>query len=163
VCTKAEAEAAVAAVKYPPLGDRSIGGGRHKISLDGVSEKDYTRAANDFTMVIVQIEHVKAIENLDEILDVPGIDACYIGPNDLLGSMGQIPAGESDYPPFVEAVQHVVDMGRKHGVAPGMHVYNVEQMNRRIAQGFQLLALSSEMGLLTSQIKSDLGKINWKK
>lgn len=163
VCTKAEAEAAVAAAKYPPMGERSVGGGRHKISWDAIAEKDYTQRANEETMVVVQIEHIKGVENADEILSVPGVDACYIGPNDLLASMGHKPAGESDHPDFVQAVEHVLKTAQARGVAPGMHVYNVDSMNARIAQGFRMLALSSELGLLLNAIKSDLARVNWKR
>ncbi|MDP2857259.1 MAG: aldolase/citrate lyase family protein [Bacillota bacterium] len=160
VCCRAEAEAAVEAAKYPPVGMRSVGGGRHKISLDGSADPDYHAHANEHTMVVVQMEHVKAVENADEILSVPGVDACYIGPNDLAASLGMKPAGDSDDPRFVEAVDHILKTAQTCGVAPGMHVYTVEQMNKRIAQGFRMLALSSEMGLMLSAITSALPKIN---
>lgn len=161
VNSRAEALAAVSAAKYPPLGERSIGGGRHKLSLGAASDQDYTGLANDNTLVVVQIEHISAVEKVDEILSVPGIDACYIGPNDLMASMGLRPAGDSDLPQFVEAVKHVLDTSKACGVAPGMHVYSVESINKRIAEGFQMLALSSELGLMLSTMKSSLARINW--
>ena len=160
VCCREEAEAAVEAAKYPPAGARSVGGGRHKISLDASTDPDYIAHANDHTMVVVQMEHVRAVENASEILSVPGVDACYIGPNDLAASLGMKPVGDSDDPRFVEAVNHILKTAQACGVAPGMHVYTVEQMNKRIAQGFRMLALSSEMGLMLSAITSALPKIN---
>jgi len=163
VCSKAEAEAAVRWAKYPPMGERSVGGGRHKISWDAAKEPDYTARANEETMVVVQVEHVDAVERADEIFKVPGVDACYIGPNDLMASMGFKPAGDSDNPRFVEAVEHVLKTAKACGIAPGMHVYSVESMNRRIAQGFQMLALASEAALMLAAMKADLARVNWKK
>lgn len=160
VCCREEAEAAVEAAKYPPVGTRSVGGGRHKISLDGSADPDYYAHANEHTMVVVQMEHIKAVENAEEILSVPGVDACYIGPNDLAASLGMKPVGDSDDPRFVEAVGHILKTAQACGVAPGMHVYTVEQMNKRIAQGFRMLALSSEMGLMLSAITSALPRID---
>jgi len=162
VNSRHEAEQAVAAAKYPPLGIRSVGGGRHRISLGADREADYTERANEQTMVVVQIEHMDAVANADAILSVPGVDACYIGPNDLLASMGHSPAGESTHPDFVDAVAHVLMTAKTHGVAPGMHVYSSEAVNRRLAQGFQMLALSSEMGLMMAKIQEGLAQINWR-
>jgi len=163
VNSRAEAESAVGWTKYPPMGVRSIGGGRHKISLEAAADVDYTELANQQTMVIVQIEHVKGVEHADEILSVPGVDVCYIGPNDLLASMGFRPAQESAEPRFVEALDHVLNTCKKYGVAPGLHTYSVEMINRRIAQGFRFCALSSEVDLMIARIKTDLAQVNWRK
>ncbi len=163
VNSKQEAEQAVRYAKYPPEGERSVGGGRHKTSLKGTTVKDYTLRANEQTLVVVQIEHIRAVESLDEILSVPGIDACYIGPNDLLASMGHPPAQTSSHPDFVQAVEHVLHTAKACGVAPGMHVYTPEAVNEKIAAGFQMLALASEMGIMLSALRSGLSSINWDK
>jgi hypothetical protein len=78
VNTREEAERAVAAMRYTPLGNRSVGGGRHALSFE-TTAKDYYAAANDELLLVLQIEHIKGVENADEILSVPGVDACFIG------------------------------------------------------------------------------------
>ena len=85
VNTADEAEAAVRAVKFYPHGDRGLGGGRKSY---GMSTPDFIEAANRETLVCVQIEHMKGAENLDEILEVDGVDVFFIGPSDLSQSMG---------------------------------------------------------------------------
>jgi len=85
VNTAEEAQAAVQAVKFHPLGDRGLGGGRKSY---GMSTSDYIEAANRESLVCVQIEHMEGVENLDEILEVDGVDVFFIGPSDLSQSMG---------------------------------------------------------------------------
>ncbi len=87
VCTKAAAEKAVAACKYPPVGIRGCGV-RRAVGYGSVEWSDYLAKSAQEPWVIVQIEHVEAVRNLDEILTVPGIDSICIGPCDLSGSMG---------------------------------------------------------------------------
>jgi 4-hydroxy-2-oxoheptanedioate aldolase len=100
---------------------------------------------------VVMIEHMEAIEAADDILSVPGIDTVFIGPNDLLNSMGQPPAFDSDHKAFVDAVQHVLKTARKHGVAAGMHVLDLDGARKRIADGFQFIAVASEAGFMLSK------------
>src|SRR3954471_20991970 len=121
VNTRAEAEAVVAAARYAPIGQRTIGGQLHAANFETDPATYYARA-NDEILVVIMAEHVKAIEAADEILSVPGIDAIFIGPNDLHNSMGKPPAFESDDKEFTGAVKHILEMARKHGVAPGIHV-----------------------------------------
>jgi 4-hydroxy-2-oxoheptanedioate aldolase len=145
--TVEEAERAVAACKYPPQGVRSVGGGLHTLNF-GASATDYYRRANDEILVIIQAEHVQAVENCDEIFRVPGLDAMFIGPNDLLSSMHKTPAMETDDPQFVEALRHLRETAVKHGIAPGLHVADAEAANRRLAEGWKFLAISSELGFM---------------
>ena len=88
VNSRAEAEAAVAAARYQPLGTRSIGGQLHAANFDTDPATYYARA-NEEILVVLMAEHVQAIEHADEIFSVPGIDAVFIGPNDLHNSMGK--------------------------------------------------------------------------
>src|SRR5208283_2051036 len=99
VNTAEEAQMAVNAVKYPPLGKRSFGLGRaHNF---GLNFDEYVQTINNRSIVVIQIEHIDALKNLDEILQVPGIDAIIIGPYDLSGSLG-VP-GKFDHPKFKDA------------------------------------------------------------
>ena len=105
--TREEAELLVAACKYPPRGVRSLGAGRFAMSFK-TDPQTYFERANDEVMVIVQIEHAKAIENIDAMLSVPGVDACYVGPNDLCASMGLAPSLEPPHREFEDAMQRVL-------------------------------------------------------
>src|SRR5215472_8731317 len=121
VNSRAEAEAVVAAARYAPRGNRSIGGQLHAVNFQTDPATYYARA-NEEILVVIMAEHVKAIEAADEILSVPGIDAVFIGPNDLHHSLGKPPSFESDDPAFTDALAHILKTARKHGVAPGIHV-----------------------------------------
>src|SRR2546425_487568 len=99
VRTREEAELLVRACKYPPEGVRSLGAGRFALSFK-TDAPTYFRRANDEILVIAQIEHVDAVANIDAILSVPGIDACYVGPNDWCASAGPPPPPPPPHPPF---------------------------------------------------------------
>ena len=90
VNSRVEAEAVVNAARYAPLGNRSIGGQLHAANFE-TDPATYYAKADEEILVVVMIEHVEAVEAADEILSVPGIDAVFIGPNDLLNSMGKPP------------------------------------------------------------------------
>ena len=83
---------------YPPLGNRSVGGSVHALNF-GTTADDYYAHANEELLVVLQCEHIKAVENADAIFSVPGIDAIFVGPNDLAASMrskdGKPPSGEA--------------------------------------------------------------------
>jgi 4-hydroxy-2-oxoheptanedioate aldolase len=149
VNTPEEAAAAVAAARYPPAGRRSVGGSLHALSF-GASPAEYYAAANREVLVVLQAEHVQAVENAERIYALPGIDAMFIGPNDLLSSMGKTPRMESDEPEFVEALRHLRETARRYGVAPGLHTADAEMARRRIAEGWQLVAVGSDLGMLTA-------------
>src|SRR6516162_666452 len=150
VNSRAEAEAAVAAARYAPRGNRSIGGQLHAVNFETDPATYYARA-NDEILVVLMVEHVKAIEAADEILSVPGIDVVFVGPNDLHHSLGKPPSFESDDPAFTEALAHILKLARKHGVAPGIHVADAAAAQRRLAEGFQFIAVASEAGMMLSK------------
>lgn len=147
-CSRQEAEDAVAACKYPPQGRRSVGGGLHALNF-GASAAAYYRRANEEILVIVQAEHVSAVENCDAIFSVPGIDAMFVGPNDLLSSMGRTPAMETEDHEFVEALRTLRESALRHGIAPGIHVVDAGAARRRIAEGWRFLAIASELAFMT--------------
>ncbi|MFZ4733810.1 MAG: aldolase/citrate lyase family protein, partial [Pirellulales bacterium] len=95
----------------------------------------------------------------DEILSVPGIDAFFIGPNDLLKSMGRAPAMESDEPVFVQALEHLRAVGRKHGVAAGIHTADAAAARRRVAEGFQFVAVASDVALMLAKAQAELAQL----
>jgi len=112
---------------------------------------------------VLQIEHITGVEVADEILSVPGVDACFIGPNDLAASMGisiGIPL-ESTNESLVEAVQEIKAACIRNGVAPGIHTSGASGIRQRIDEGFQFLAMASELKYLLSGLQDDLKASQW--
>ncbi len=106
---------------------------------------------------LIMIEHVAAIDNIEEILSVPGIDGYFIGPNDLHNSMGLPPAFESDHREFRDALEHVREAGKKLGIPSGIHVADAEAAKRRRAEGYQFIAIASETGMMLAKAKEIAG------
>lgn len=132
----ADATSAVASCRYAPAGRRSVGPTRVRIG-----KPDYFEGVDDWVLCIPMIETAEAVDNIDDILDVPGIDAVYVGPSDLAVSMGVGGPGlHNDHPDFGEALAKVVDSCRRHGVVPGIHT-NVDLVERRVAEGFRLMTV----------------------
>ncbi len=154
VNTRAEAEAVVAAARYAPEGARSIGGLLHAQNFS-TDPGEYYAKANGQILVVVMMETAQAVENANEILSVPGIDACFIGPNDLHKSLGLPPMFESDHPAFVQSVDRILRVAKKNKVAAGIHVVDAQTAQRRIAQGFQMIAVGSDAAFLMGQAQKE--------
>jgi 4-hydroxy-2-oxoheptanedioate aldolase len=150
--SRSEAEAVVDAARYQPKGNRSVGGQLHAANF-GTDPATYYDRANDEILVVIMAEHIKAIEDADKILSVPGVDAVFIGPNDLHNSMGQKPVFESDHKEFVDAVQHILKTAKKYGVAAGIHVVDAAAAKRRRDEGFQFIAVASESGMMLAKAR----------
>ncbi|MDQ2683455.1 MAG: aldolase/citrate lyase family protein [Chloroflexota bacterium] len=162
VNSRAEAEAAVAAAKFPPRGERSIGGNMRTVRWQGTNE-EYHRHADDEILVVLQIEHIAGVEVADEILSVPGVDACFIGPNDLAASMGIALGVPLECPDerLVEAIAEIRAACLRNGVAPGIHTSGASGIAQRIAEGFQFLAMASELKYLLGGLQADLKATGW--
>jgi 4-hydroxy-2-oxoheptanedioate aldolase len=158
VTTREEAEAAVAATRYPPAGNRSVGGSLHALGFDASPAEYYARASDEI-LVVLQTEHIRAVENAAAICSVPGVDAIFIGPNDLLQSMGKTPAMETDDPEFVRALRHLRETADKHGVAPGIHTASAEAIRRRLGEGWRFLALGSDLHFLAGAARAAVSEI----
>jgi 4-hydroxy-2-oxoheptanedioate aldolase len=139
-----EARAAVAAAKYPPQGNRSVGGGAHALNF-GTSPNDYYKHANEEILVVLQCEHLQAVNAADEIFAVPGIDAIFVGPNDLAASMraadGTPPRAEE----ILQTLERILAACRRQKVPAGIHCFSAEEARRRADQGWQFLAINSEL------------------
>ncbi len=153
VKTREEAQVVADYGQYPPQGKRSLGSGRYALSFK-TDPQTYFRRANEEILRVVQIEHIDGVRNIDAILSVPGIDACYIGPNDLCASMNLPPALEPPHREFEEAVQTILRAAQKHGVAPGIHCAQPETVNRRIAEGWRLVGCTSDIYHLAAGAKA---------
>jgi len=155
----AEAKAVVDAARYAPIGARTIGGQLHAANFN-CSPADYYEKANDELLVVIMAETVQAIASLEEIARVPGIDAIFIGPNDLLNSLGLKPAFDSDDPRFNDALQKVVRVCKENGIAPGIHTADAAMAKRRIDAGFQFIACSSEVGMMLAKAQETAKALN---
>ncbi|MCC6152939.1 MAG: 2,4-dihydroxyhept-2-ene-1,7-dioic acid aldolase [Candidatus Hydrogenedentes bacterium] len=146
VCSRADAENLVRSAKYPPEGERGVG--YCAANLYGFDFDAYIARANRDILCCVQIEHIKAIENLDAIVSVAGVDAAFIGPYDLSASMGI--TGQFDHPRFVEALEHFKARCVANGVALGMHVVKPDpgEVLRRVGEGYRMIAYSLDVTLL---------------
>jgi 4-hydroxy-2-oxoheptanedioate aldolase len=132
---------------------RSLGAGRFPLSFK-TDAPTYFERANDEILVIVQIEHHEAIKNIDAILSVPGVDACYVGPNDFCTSLGLAPSLEPRHREFHEAMDVLFKACRRHGVAPGIHCATSETVNRRIGEGWLLVGMVNDQRYLVSAAKA---------
>ncbi len=148
VNTKEQAEYAVRACKYPPEGLRGCGPRRAALF-----DPDYCKTANDEVLIIVQIETREAVSNIDDILSVKGIDACYIGPFDLSQSFGCHPPQfgnskfEHDNPEYIECFDKVVAAAKKWGKPSGMWT-SAETVKWAIDRGLMLNTVGSADGFM---------------
>ncbi len=146
VNTREGAEKLVAATHYPPRGTRSFGPIRALLYAGA----DYARHANDTVIAFAMIETRQALENLDEILSVEGLDAIYIGPADLSLALGCTPKFDQDEAPVVEAIDFILAKAREHGVAAAIHNGTPEYALKMIEKGFQLVTVASDARLMAA-------------
>ncbi len=151
VNNRAEAEAAAAACRYPPRGMRSFGPFRAGLLHGG----SYFEEANEQILCMPMIETKQALDNLDDILSVPGVDGTYVGPGDLGVSLGLRPAPDHDDPAFVAALEAILDGCRRHGVFAGI-AGTVKEAPRRIAQGFRFVEVARDSGAMARAALEDL-------
>jgi len=156
--TPADAARAVAASRYPPAGARSFGPTR---AMLGASAGDFCASANESICCIPMIETASALENLNDILSVPGVDAVYIGPMDLSLALGLSPKPDGDEPVYAEARQKVMDACRRHGVIAGIHSSALTAPDR-VAEGFRLVLVASDVTALARGMAMDLGSVRQK-
>ncbi len=147
--TAQEVEHIIRATKYHPLGDRGLALRRTHSNFAAVKPEEFLRMANEQTMIILQIESKEAIDHLEELITIPGVDACLIGPNDLSQSLGM--PGNVNHPYVQEYIEKFVEKCLKYGVPCGIHLMNPEAMQRWIEKGMRLLMCSSDINLLVDE------------
>ena len=144
-----DAKRAVSATRYPPLGTRGVGLARAQEY--GAKFEEYLAWQSDINfgpVVVVQIEHVDAVANLKEILNVDGVDAFIIGPYDLSCSMG-IP-GEFDNPEFIQTINKIIQIGSELNAVSGLHVVepDKQKLNNAILAGHKFIAYSVDIRMI---------------
>jgi 4-hydroxy-2-oxoheptanedioate aldolase len=155
ISTPAQAEALVQACKYPPRGYRSWGPVRASL----YAGTDYGDHANDDLIVMPMIETAAALENLDDILGVPGVDAIYVGPSDLSLALGCKPRLDQTDPPVVEAQQRIVEACKRHGVVAGIHTNSAAYALKMIGEGYRFVTLASDSRFLAAKAAEEVGAV----
>ena len=154
------AQAVVDAVKYPPQGRRGVGFARD--NGYGIHLMQKLKDANDHSFICVQIEHIDGMRQLNEILDVPGIDAAFLGPYDLSASMGI--AGNFNHQEFQDACSRFLKCCQAHDVIAGIHIIqpNPDEVIERVNQGYGMIGYSLDITMLTHSICEGLKRIKKK-
>jgi 2-dehydro-3-deoxyglucarate aldolase len=155
--TSEQARELVRAVKYPPEGMRGVGFCR--ANEYGMRLEESVAVANDETFVCVQIEHIEAVRNINDILRVPGIDAVIIGPYDLSASMGL--TAKFDHPEMIKAIDAIGAACRRHSIIGGIHVVQPEVADvvRRYLEGYRFIAYSLDITMLMKSCLHGLTEI----
>ena len=158
VKTSDDAVVAVEAVKYPPFGKRSFGLARAQ--KYGTAFKDYVDWQESNSMVVVQIEHIEAVNNLESILSVRGVDAYFVGPYDLSGSLG-LP-GQFEHPLFMDAMEEIRRVANRIGMPGGLHVVEpaTDQLKKSIEDGYVFIAYSLDIRMLDTACRHGLASVS---
>ena len=147
-----EVEAAFSYGRYPPRGIRGVSGDR--AVKWGLGSKDYLDCADEETLIIPLIETRGAVEDIDAILDVPGLEAIYFGPADMSASYGYL--GEWEGSGVAERILAVREKAEAKGIAAGVLSRSVEDSLRRRDQGFDMVGLGADMSLLIRALRENL-------
>ncbi len=153
VNSRDDAAKLVAWTHYPPRGTRSFGPVRALL----YGGADYPARANDEVVVFAMIETRQALDNLDRILSVEGLDAVYIGPSDLSLALGCKPSFDDPEKPVAEAIDHILERAQAHGVVAGIHNGGPKAAIERIHKGFQFVTVSSDARLMVAAAQQVVG------
>lgn len=156
VNTAAEARNVVAACKYPPEGIRGVAGTR--VSRWGCTLAEYYREWNDNVLIAIQIETKQALENVEEIAAVPGVDVLFVGPADLSANLGTFQ--QFDHPRFKSAVQRILNAAKNAGIAAGYMSFGAESVLEKVDEGFRFIAAGTDTKLLLSAAQATYERIN---
>jgi 4-hydroxy-2-oxoheptanedioate aldolase len=155
VNSRVDAQNLVAWTHYAPRGTRSFGPVRALL----YGGADYPQHANETIVTLAMIETAKALDNLDDILSVEGLDAIYIGPSDLSLSLGCAPTMDDVEPKAAQAIDHILERAKAHGVVAGIHNASAESALKRIAKGFQFVTVSSDARLIAAGAQAVIAKM----
>lgn len=156
-CSREIAEQAVSATKYAPLGQRGMTGSSRALNYGQYKLNDYASWANDDVSLIVQIEDKAGLENIDDILSVPGIDMVATGKNDLAQALG-IP-GQNTHPDVIAAEDMVIRKALEYGKYPTLLVKSKKRIQELYEKGVRCFSLSRDESLLFSAMKDKLAEL----
>jgi len=138
--------------KYPPIGQRGLSMSAIHHAFRGATQKEYVEWANANTLVIIQPETQLALDNIEKLVSIPGVDGVMIGPNDLSLSFGI--SGELKHPKMVAAYEQIIAACRKHGVAAGVHLMDLEWAKEWIGKGMRFLTYHSDVRFMMDAAKA---------
>src|SRR5574341_1310619 len=141
--TKDEVEDIIQATKYSPVGQRGMSTRNVHTSWGRYKGSELTARLNQETMIVLQIESKSAVDHLDQLISVPGVDAVFIGPNDLSQTLG-IP-GEASHPEVVKYVERALGTCRRVNMPCGVHTFDVPSAKQWIQKGMRFMACGNEV------------------
>ncbi len=144
--TKAQVERIIDSTMFPPMGSRGLSVTKGHNDFAKMAPSEFAQRANAENMIILQIERARAVEDIDELLTVPGVGGAVLGPNDLSLSMG---IGAKDMLGTLEdAIQHVLDSALRHNVPCGIHIGDLEWLAEWQRRGMRLICYSTDLQFL---------------
>ena len=152
VNTAAQCAAFVAACRYAPDGNRSWG----PVRIPFANPPEYKDWANLNVATLAMIETQEALDNLDEILSTPGLDALYVGPSDLAISLGSPPNPVPDVPKVLDAIDAILEGAMRNDVVPCMHCGSGEMAKEYLAKGWRLVTIQNDARLMVAAAKAAL-------
>jgi 2-dehydro-3-deoxyglucarate aldolase len=160
IMNRAEAEAAVRAAYYPPRGTRGVG--LWRAQEYGAGFDRYKARAAAETVVILQIEHWRAVDQLEDILSVEGVDGFMIGPYDLSGSLGD--PGNFQNSKFLACLEKVEQLAREHRKPAGYHIVHTDpegrQLREKLTAGYRFIIYGTDMIFFTQRIGEEYGNMS---
>jgi 2-keto-3-deoxy-L-rhamnonate aldolase RhmA len=144
--TREQVEVIIKSTKYQPLGQRGASISNIHTACRSMDHLDYMQWANEETMIVIQIESKHAVDHIEELVSVEGVDATWIGPFDLAQTMGLV--GKWDDPELIRCYEKVIDACNRHSVAPGIHLRDSGRLAYWVSRGMRLATYSSDSGML---------------
>jgi 2-keto-3-deoxy-L-rhamnonate aldolase RhmA len=143
--------------KYPPVGRRGAALRRAHSLYRRIEAGPYLQQANEDTVIAIQIENPGALENMEKIASVKGVDALFVGPFDLSVNMG-LP-GQISHPSLQEAIERVVEVGRKHKLATGIQLFDATSFKPWIERGMRFISYSGDIPLLADAAAQGIAEL----
>lgn len=156
----ADARAFVAATKYPPLGERSVGAHRAAAVAGFPDQRPYLKEANETTLTMAMIETRAAMESLDAIASTPGIDMLFVGPSDLSMALSEGKSLDAHSPEVDAALEQILAACRKAGKIPGLYCIDAERAVATAKRGFKFLTVGSDLAFLRAGAAEQLKVLN---
>lgn len=157
--TREQAQLLVETAKYRPIGKKGVCNPRGATyGVKGIDDMvNFFKKSNEETMIIAQIETKTAVENVEEIAKVKGIDALFVGPVDLSQSLGI--TGQFDHPLLNEYIDRALAGGKKHNMPMTMLSFDGEGSNKWLDKGFKMIVMGCDMMFLMGSAAQELGKV----
>lgn len=156
--SKEDAERAVKAAKFAPQGQRGVCAGVRAAQYSHLDKHDYFKKANEETMIIIHIEGEQAVNNINEILSVDGIDIVFLGPYDLSQSLGI--SGQVDNPKLIEMMESIAKKAKDKGKIVGVYVDDVETAKKWMDLGVQYISYKADTSIIYKACKETVAELN---